>query len=191
MICCFSVYVIRNKTSFRKLVRKSSKLKVSLWPDISHSKIWYFIDSLMNEKLWVIGRTIRRLARDWNDHTLHLFSKWDLVLRALCLDLTWTAPKTQYLKWTCSPTGYWETSLVGLQLRVYACVCMSAKLTASCMYTLYPMWIDLHIQCSVYLCIFCTSPSLLCSIRSPRPSPLGRELRLLAVGVLLGVEGGQ
>lgn len=45
---------------------------------------------------------------------------------------------------------------------------------------------------SVFVCLHAvTSPSLLCSISSPRPSPLGKELRLLAVGVLLGVEGGQ
>lgn len=45
---------------------------------------------------------------------------------------------------------------------------------------------------AVFVCLHAvTSPSLLCSIWSPRPSPLGKELRLLAVGVLLGVEGGQ
>lgn len=40
------------------------------------------------------------------------------------------------------------------------------------------------------ICVL-TTPILLCSNRSPRPSPFGKELRLLAVGVLLGVEGGQ
>ncbi|TNN71876.1 hypothetical protein EYF80_017883 [Liparis tanakae] len=34
-------------------------------------------------------------------------------------------------------------------------------------------------------------PGMPCSTRSPRPSPLGSEVRLLAVGVLLGVDGGQ
>lgn len=43
----------------------------------------------------------------------------------------------------------------------------------------------------LFVCIHVPTSPIMCSTRRPRASPLGSELRLLAVGVLLGVDGGQ